>query len=129
MKSTSEVVRAVQRCLHPGLLKPEHRRRAERVPKERRPLAGHCAVASEAVYFMLGGKRAGWKPATLRVSGDVVHWFLQHKDGRVVDPTAGQFACAVDYSKGRGRGFPTPGAKPSKRARAVIACARASGGA
>ena len=46
--------------------------------------------------------------------------------GEIIDPTAGQFACEVEYGRGRGRGFPTPGAPqpPSKRAAQVIACAR-----
>jgi hypothetical protein len=81
------------------------------------------------VYFLLGGKRSGWTPTTLRV-GDEVHWFLRHrKTGEVIDPTAGQFACELEYGQGRGRGFPTPrhGARqppPSKRAANVIACAQ-----
>jgi hypothetical protein len=117
------VIRAVQTCLTDEL-------RRQRYRGHPNPLRGHCAVATEAVYFLLGGRKAGWAPTTLRVSKDEVHWFLRHrKTGEVVDPTAGQFVCELEYERGRGRGLPTPkrGAKeqpPSRRAAAVIACAR-----
>lgn len=116
----------MQRCLHPGLLKPAFRRQLPKVPAARRPLYGHCSVASEATYFLLGGKGSGWTPTSVHVAG-VTHWFLRNKEtGAVLDPTAGQFACEVPYGAGRGRGFPTPGAVPSKRAREVMACVRRS---
>lgn len=123
MKPTAtRTVAAVRACLTDRLRKPRYRGHPN-------PLRGHCAVASEAVYFLLGGQKAGWVPTTIRVGGDV-HWFLrQRKTGKVIDPTAGQFSCEVAYGRGVGRGFPTPklGAKvppPSKRAAQVIACAR-----
>jgi len=78
---------------------------------------GNCYVTSEALYHLLGGKGAGWRPETLRHEGDV-HWYLRHSDGRVLDATAWQFVNPPDYSKGRGRGFLTRG--PSKRARAMM---------
>jgi len=122
-QGTARTVALVRSCLTDRLRKRRYR-------GDPNPLRGHCAVASEAVYFLLGGAKAGWKPTTLRVSPDEVHWFLRHgKTGRVIDPTAGQFACELDYGQGRGRGFPTPrgGAAqppPSKRAAKVIACVR-----
>ncbi len=117
---SDSVVAAVQSCLTDDLRRPVYR-------GHENPLRGHCAVASEAVYFILGGKSAGWTPATIKIDNDT-HWFLRHrKTGQVVDPTAGQFACEVEYGRGRGRGFPTPGTPqpPSKRAAQVITCARA----
>jgi hypothetical protein len=122
------VVDAVQQCLSPELLTPAYRRQRERVPEAQRPYYGHCAVASEAVYFMLGGKKGDWTPHTMRVEGGT-HWFLKNKrSGEIVDPTAGQFACELEYGQGRGRGFPTPKRgqpepPPSRRAQTVIACA------
>lgn len=122
MSRATAILRAVRSCLTDELRLPKYRGHPN-------PLRGHCSVASEAVYFLLGGKHSGWTPTTLRV-GDEVHWFLrQHDSGEIIDPTAGQFACELDYGEGRGRGFPTPrgGAKqppPSKRAAKVIACAR-----
>lgn len=120
-----QVVRRVQACLHPGLLKPAYRRQLPSVPAKQRPLFGHCAAASEAVYFLLGGKGSRWTPTTVHVAGGT-HWYLRDKKtGEVLDPTAGQFTCVVPYAEGRGRGFPTPGAVPSKRAKEIMACVRA----
>lgn len=100
---------------------------------------GNCYVTCEALYHLLGGKAAGWKPMTLRHEGDT-HWYLIKlewdpelgpwldrdkgliKGGWVervrLDPTVSQFKTPPDYSKGRGRGFLTK--KPSKRARAMM---------
>ena len=82
-----------------------------------RKLRGNCYVTSEALFHLLGGKAAGWRPETLRHEGDV-HWYLRHADGRVLDATASQFRTAPDYRKGRGRGFLTR--EPSRRARELM---------
>ncbi len=76
------------------------------------PMAGHCYVASEALYHMLGGKREGWKPMTIRHEGSP-HWFLQHEDGAIIDATADQFKTPVPYEDARGCGFLTR--QPSER--------------
>jgi len=87
---------------------------------------GNCYVTCEALYHLLGGKKAGYVPHTVRHEGDV-HWYLvltTKTDGLgietsvIVDPTASQFTTVPDYSKGRGRGFLT--AEPSKRAKALM---------
>ena len=80
-------------------------------------MRGNCYVTTEALFHLLGGKRAGLVPHTLRHEGDV-HWYLVYPDGRVLDPTRVQFKTRPDYSKGRGRGFMTK--KPSKRAREMM---------
>jgi hypothetical protein len=51
-----------------------------------------------------------------RVTGkNDTHWFLQHKNGTILDPTVQQFKTFLpDYSAARGCGFLTT--KPSKRA-------------
>lgn len=82
------------------------------------PIAGHCAVASEALYHLLGGKEAGWVPKQVRHEGDS-HWFLIHRgSGCLVDATADQFCVPVSYEEARGRGFQTK--QPSKRAQVLI---------
>lgn len=78
---------------------------------------GHCYVASEAAYHLLGGKDTGWKAYYVKHLG-CPHWFLKHNDGNVLDLTANQFKVPVDYSKGRGTGFLTK--EPSKRAKILI---------
>jgi hypothetical protein len=79
---------------------------------------GNCYVTCEALYHLLGGKKAGWKPMNMVHEGDQ-HWFLQHQfaDFRV-DPTVKQFKSIPDYSKAKGRGFLTK--KPSKRAKELM---------
>ena len=79
---------------------------------------GNCYVTCEALYHLLGGKGAGWKPMSLRIANDT-HWFLKHDNGTILDPTKSQFGNLVpDYDKARGRGFLTK--QPSKRAAALM---------
>jgi len=126
--------------LTPKELDPVYRRKLRYIPKARRPLYGHCAVASEAVYELLGGKAAGWAPRLICLSrrvqgpsgrlvceGGKTHWFLENTHtGERIDPTAGQFACEVDYGKAYSpQGFMRRGkGQVTERAQRVIACAR-----
>jgi hypothetical protein len=81
------------------------------------PLAGHCYVASEALYHLVGGRDNGWKPMVIRHEGST-HWWLQGPDGQIFDLTSEQFRSPVPYEQGRGTGFLTR--EPSKRARVVL---------
>lgn len=75
-------------------------------------------MASEALFHILGGKRAGWKAMRMDVTGDT-HWFLKHKSGLILDPSRRQFAGAYPvYELARGSGFLTR--RPSKRAKLMI---------
>lgn len=80
-------------------------------------LAGHCYVVAETLHHLLGGSECGWKPMFIRHEG-APHWFIQHREGRVLDPTAGQFQTPVVYEKAIGKGFLTP--RPSQRAQELI---------
>jgi hypothetical protein len=84
-------------------------------------MRGNCYVTCEALYHLLGGKKAGWVPQRLRYMGDT-HWFLLHEPTQLVlDPTTKQFQYPPnhnDYINARGSGFLTK--KPSKRARALM---------
>jgi hypothetical protein len=89
------------------------------------PMKGHCYVASEAAYHMLGGKEAGYTPMNIKHEGDS-HWYLQHKGPkgtRYLDLTHDQFKTPVPHHEGRGKGFLTK--NPSKRTRDVIDRAKA----
>ena len=115
----AEAIRAIRENLTPDLLTSKYRACATRSP-----VAGHCAVATEALYFTLGGKAAGYTPMNVRHEG-VSPWYLRTPDGRYLDPTADQFDTPVDYASGRGRGFPTPRQgraepPPSKRAATLL---------
>lgn len=97
------------------LLAPKYRRQklALNVPNT----FGHCYVASEAAYYLLGGKEEGWKPMHMTYLGRS-HWFLKHESGFILDLTYNQFKGKLDYSKARGTGFLTK--NPSRRARTLI---------
>lgn len=91
---------------------------------------GNCYVTCEALYHLLGGKKARLVPHTLRHEGDT-HWYLVLKQPTmflgnkpvefmelIIDPTASQFKTRPQYGNGRGTGFLTK--KPSKRAREMM---------
>ena len=79
-------------------------------------VSGHCYVASEAAWHLLGATDSSWRPYVGRV-GDLTHWWLQDGD-TVLDITGGQFPHGFDHSLGRKCGFLTK--EPSKRARILI---------
>jgi hypothetical protein len=113
------LMRAVRAKLTPDLLKPNYRAK-----NRKNPMAGHCAVATQSLYLLLGGRRAGYTPMQLWHEG-ASHWYLRAKDGHVLDATADQFRTPVPYTEGVARGFMTPrhGRRtqpPSRRAQVVI---------
>lgn len=89
------------------------------------PTEGHCAIAAEAAYHLLGGKKASWVGVVLpkHVLGDNTHWWVENiVTGDRVDPTAEQFGGdPIPYYKGKRCGFMCPvKGQPSKRAKIVI---------
>ena len=77
------------------------------------PTTGFCTVASQALYFLLGGKKAGYAMKVMQHEGGS-HWFLTGPDGEVIDVTATQFRTRPDYAQGRGAwpAVPKPGNAP-----------------
>jgi len=69
---------------------------------------GHCYAASEAMYYLTGGKSI-WTPCNIKYDNGSTHWWLRRKsDGLIVDPTLDQFILQgknPDYEMGKGRGF------------------------
>lgn len=78
---------------------------------------GNCYYTCEALYHLLGGKKAGYKPMHLRHENES-HWYLQHASGLIIDPTASQFKNLPNYLDGKGKGFLTK--QPSKKATALM---------
>lgn len=79
---------------------------------------GNCYVTCEALYHLIGGKEAGWKPMHMKHEG-LSHWFLKHVESEVIiDPTVSQFKSIPDYHKAKGKGFLTK--NPSIAARAMM---------
>ena len=89
-----------------------------RVAAGAHPLTGHCYVASEALYHLLGGKSAGLKAMLIQHEGGP-HWWIRDAAGNDIDLTAAQFVTPVPYDRGVGKGFLTR--EPSNRAAVVIA--------
>lgn len=104
-------MKRIQSVLSQDLLKPEYQ-------GSKHCLSGHCYVASEALYHLLGGKEAGWTPHVVQHEGGP-HWFLKHGSGRIADLTAAQFQTPPPYERGREQGFLTYPV-PSDRARQVM---------
>jgi hypothetical protein len=93
--------------------------------KDRR--RGNCYYTSEALYHILGGRAAGWKPMriTMVSAGGSVenHWFLKHQDGMILDGSKRQFDAKhwwpkPNYAEAVGSGFLTK--RPSRRAAWLI---------
>ena len=82
------------------------------------PMQGHCYVAAEAAYHLLGGREYGWTPCVANLGNNETHWWLVNEDGTICDPTWDQFPGPFDYSIGKRTGFLTR--YPSKRAQTVI---------
>jgi hypothetical protein len=98
------------------LLDPAHRKMKEANPNLALTF-GHCYVASETAYYMLGGKERGWTPQHIKHVGRS-HWYLKHESGFILDLTGQQFRTPLDYSEGRGKGFMTKG--PCKRTQKLL---------
>jgi hypothetical protein len=105
------VVQAVRDQLTDDLRKPRYQ-------GDPNPVRGHCYVASEVLYHLLGGKAHGWKPMQIKHE-DEPHWFLVNViTGQVLDATSDQFESPVPYGQATGRGFLT--VQPSRRAKKVL---------
>ena len=106
----------VRESLTPDLLKPEYRER-----NKDNPFYGHCYVATEALYHLFQRHGIpGWSPVRARDKSGTVHWWLEHPDGWILDPTEDQYPDddAAPHDQGRRGGFLTK--RPSKRAQVVI---------
>lgn len=104
----------VQQSLSPELLRGRWR-------KQSMPLEGHCYVAAEALWHLLG--KDEYQPYYAKYvdeGGRATHWWLVHKKtGLFADPTKEQYLPdKPPYDIGRRATFLT--LSPSKRAKVVI---------
>ena len=111
-----DLIHRIQKHLSKDLLKPKFK-------SEDHPLAGHCYVASEALFHLAfdGYEQAEWRPHYAVDNQDVAHWWLEDTQGTRLDPTADQYydtGRVPPYKKGRRASFLTK--TPSKRAEKLI---------
>lgn len=94
----------------PKYLKPKYRE----AWSESNPTNGYCYVVSEVIYHYLAPE--GSKPKVVKVTPEGTHWWIETKDGTILDGTSEQFKGEkIPYHQGRGNGFLTK--IPSERAR------------
>jgi len=100
-RTVSDVIGKVVSVLTPDLLSARY---AADLPDDAHPTTGHCSVAAEAVYFMLGGTAAGLIAIVARDHDGTTHWWLVHKaSGTIIDPTRSQYDSIGDrppYERG-----------------------------
>jgi len=113
---TAAAIAAVQQNLTPDLLRGRWRKQT----KSAHPLEGHCYVAAEALFHLLGFQ---WKPMCAVYEdegGKATHWWLVNRfTGEIADPTREQYLPdSPPYHLGKGCGFLTR--TPSKRAQIVL---------
>jgi hypothetical protein len=70
--------------------------RSEYVPSEYRGVVnsqycGHCHHATIAMYYLLDGKQKGYKVRKAIDEKSIKHYWLETKDGEIIDPTAEQY--------------------------------------
>ena len=113
---TKALANAVRAALTPDLLRPAYRGHADN------PLYGHCYVASEALFHLLGGRDSGYSPCFGKDDHGVTHWWLEDPlTGDRLDITADQYYSVgrePPYAARKSGGFLTN--EPSKRARIVM---------
>ncbi len=110
--SLPKVIRLIQQNLTPDLLRGK--------PEKDHPYAGHCYVASEALYHLFG-KNVGYHPHRAKDQHGVNHYWLQHKDGHILDVTEDQYLHCGEkppHKDGRRCAFLTK--EPCARTRALL---------
>ena len=111
----NDIVNRVRSVLTPDLLSKKWRAKVSSVGG----VAGHCYLAAEVCFHLLGGREEGWVACVANLGNDETHWWLVNRDdGTICDPTWDQFSKPFDYSIGKRTGFLTR--FPSKRAQEVM---------
>jgi len=115
-----DIINKICEALTPDLLKGQYKKK-----EQLHHLAGHCYVASEAAYHLLGGSDTGWKVYMLNhkqfpegLKEGETHWFIKNHM-IIIDPTVAQFkGIEIPYDKAKRKAFLTN--KPSKRTMKII---------
>lgn len=113
----NSLIEKVKSNLHKSTVKKRYRSNVH-------PLAGHCYVASEVLWNLLGGINSDYFPYRLKIkeTGDS-HWFLKHNHtGNILDITAEQYDFKLNYDEAKRCMFlySTSVYQPSKRSLKVL---------
>ncbi len=94
----------------------------EKNNRSRYPATGFCYIATEALFYLIGGLKSGFKPKYLRYKNQhITHWWLENEEGMILDPTLAQYGGKnPNYKRGKGCGFLNGYEKPSRRAKKLI---------
>lgn len=117
-----DIIKKIQSVLSPDLLKGMWNKEFEN------PMTGHCYIATEALYWVLGGPDSEWRPFVLShktwpegLDAGETHWFLKNNKGDILDPTKEQFEGEeIRYDKGTPNGMMNHPYGGSKRAKEII---------
>lgn len=119
--TNEQLLLRVRETLSPDLLQPRYRKEAIGKCRE----YGHCYVATEALWHLIGGRYSGYRPR-YAIDGDGdTHWWLENGSARL-DPTSPQYTrteLRKLYVAGVFCGFLT--SNPSRRAQIVMNRVRA----
>ena len=110
-----KLIREIQKVLTPDLIIEQHR-------GGRRRYDGYCYVASEAYFYLAGGRDAGLRPMQRTDQSGSSHWWLVDDKERVIDLTlgAGEKPGRFPYREDTRRTFRKIKGGPSARARTII---------
>lgn len=110
------ILKAIENSLTPDMLKPKLRKQWQpHYPKT----WGHCFIATEAAYYLFGGKKSDYIPYVLKYPDGNSHWWLMNDYCHVIDPTIKQIEQPFPYCSGRRRLF-VANHTPSKRTKELI---------
>ncbi len=123
-ESTNTLISKIKRNLTPDLLKGIWKN------DDLKNYSGYCYVATEALWWMLGGPDSQYTPYVLGnkdwpevLKKGETHWFLKSKVGKkIIDPTKEQFGdVVIPYEKGHPNGMMNYPVGGSKRAKVLMA--------
>jgi hypothetical protein len=78
------------------------------------PSTGHCYVATESLFYLMGGTKSDFRPVCA-VYEEGTHWWLVDSKGNILDPTRNQYDQeSPPYHLGKRCGFPNGYKKPSR---------------
>lgn len=116
-KDIDNLIELIKKSLSIDLLKPNWREKA----KNQHHTFGHCYVASEVLYHLLGGKKSAFRPYCGKDENGTHWWLVNTFNGDKLDVTEEQYTSKgkqPPYESGKRSAFLT--SEPSKRAKILM---------